>query len=297
MNYGIVSMNGDNIVYFVYLTINKINGKMYIGQHHCKYDEQFTDGYLGSGIRLKRAVKKYGAENFERIILEYADNPEELNKLEEKYVDAEVLNNKMFYNLRTGGNQHLIASEETRIKIGNSSRGRKGYWSGKKMSVEACQKMSVSKKGKYVGENNPKFGTHLSEDTKRKISMALKGRKGTTTGTHLSDETKRKISESRKGTHLSEEHKQKLSDLLKGREPWIKGKKHTEESKKKMSDSLKGRTLSEEHKNKIREAKLHQSEETRRKNSEGRKAYWARIKAMKLNEQQNDNILNVEDKQ
>jgi len=45
----------------IYKTTNLINGKIYIGQsfkHNCKY--------LGSGIFLKRAIKKYGIENFRR---------------------------------------------------------------------------------------------------------------------------------------------------------------------------------------------------------------------------------------
>ena len=45
-------------VHFIYVTENLINGKLYIGQHTCNYDKQFTDGYLGNGRALKNAVKK-----------------------------------------------------------------------------------------------------------------------------------------------------------------------------------------------------------------------------------------------
>ena len=47
----------NDVVYFVYLTKNKINGRMYIGQHRCKRKEVFTDGYLGSGIAIRLAIK------------------------------------------------------------------------------------------------------------------------------------------------------------------------------------------------------------------------------------------------
>ena len=48
--------------YIVYKTVNIENGNFYIGVHK-QYCEGF-DGYLGSGTGLKRAIKKYGKENF-----------------------------------------------------------------------------------------------------------------------------------------------------------------------------------------------------------------------------------------
>ena len=43
--------------YTIYLTVNKINGKKYIGKH---VTEDPYDSYLGSGIVLSNAIKKYG---------------------------------------------------------------------------------------------------------------------------------------------------------------------------------------------------------------------------------------------
>lgn len=64
------------------------------------------------------------------------------------------------------------------------------------------------------GENNPNYGKHLSDETKRKISEKTKGKT-------LSEETKRKISESMSGEnhhmygkHHSEEHKKQISEKL-----------------------------------------------------------------------------------
>ena len=52
--------------YIIYETKNLKNGKIYIGQHQT-YD--LDDGYLGSGTRLKRAIRYYGSEFFKRKIL------------------------------------------------------------------------------------------------------------------------------------------------------------------------------------------------------------------------------------
>jgi hypothetical protein len=46
----------------VYKTINLIDGKIYIGQ-----DLNNNPDYLGSGIYLKRAIKKHGRNNFKNF--------------------------------------------------------------------------------------------------------------------------------------------------------------------------------------------------------------------------------------
>lgn len=48
----------------IYLTVNQINGKVYVGQTSIN-----KNGYIGSGKLLKRAIKKYGKDNFARTIL------------------------------------------------------------------------------------------------------------------------------------------------------------------------------------------------------------------------------------
>ncbi|MER1985075.1 MAG: GIY-YIG nuclease family protein [Solibacillus sp.] len=85
---------------FVYVTINKINGKGYIGK--CIYHRQNNwETYLGSGTYLKRAIKKYGKENFEKIILAEAFSAEELNKLEEQLIQQHnAVESLEYYNLK-----------------------------------------------------------------------------------------------------------------------------------------------------------------------------------------------------
>jgi len=45
----------------IYKTTNKINNKFYVG-----YDTKNNPKYLGSGLLLKRAIEKYGQENFKK---------------------------------------------------------------------------------------------------------------------------------------------------------------------------------------------------------------------------------------
>ena len=79
-------------------------------------------------------------------------------------------------------------------------------------------------------------------------------------GAVVSDETRRKMSEALKGKPRSKEIRRKISEAH-------KGKTHSEESRKNMSESQKGKTFSEETRRKIsetRKGKTH-SEETKRK--------------------------------
>jgi group I intron endonuclease len=75
------------------------------------------------------------------------------------------------------------------------------------------------------------MGVLPSEETKMKISKALKGR------SHL-EVTKQKMRESRIGKKHSEKTKKILSELNKGKTGSFKGQKHSEETKQKMSVSI-----------------------------------------------------------
>ena len=59
-----------------------------------------------------------------------------------------------------------------------------------------------------------------------------------------SEEAKRKMSEAMKGRKFSEEHKRKISKARKGQIPWNKGKYLSEETKRKMSEAAKARKKS-----------------------------------------------------
>jgi len=61
---------------FIYITTNMINGKRYIGQ---KIFSGKWKSYLGSGVVLLKAIKKYGRQNFNRNIVDIAYSFDELD--------------------------------------------------------------------------------------------------------------------------------------------------------------------------------------------------------------------------
>ena len=62
--------------HYIYMTTNNITGMKYIGKHYGELD----NSYLGSGTILKRAIPKYGKENFTKSILVISDNGEQNNE-------------------------------------------------------------------------------------------------------------------------------------------------------------------------------------------------------------------------
>lgn len=93
------------------------------------------------------------------------------------------------------------------------------------------------------------LGQPLPEETRKKISSALKGQKRST-------ETKILMSLSQLGKTHSEESKKKMSLARVGEKNPNYGKKMSEEQKRKISIAKKGKKHSEETKEKMRRAKL-----------------------------------------
>lgn len=61
---------------------------------------------------------------------------------------------------------------------------------------------------------------------------------------YWSEDTRRKMSEAKKGRTFTEEHRRNMSEAQKGKVTWNKGKKgiYSEETIKKMSEANKGKT-------------------------------------------------------
>ena len=206
----------------IYRITNLINGKTYIGQHKYK---KLDDSYMGSGVLIKRSIKKHGIENFKKEILysriQYRETADDMERFA---IAKERAIGKAEYNLANGGEglSGYKHSEEYKRKISERTKGENNPNYGKHHSEETKKKISEARK-KYVGENHPMYGKHHSEETKKKISEAEKGRPGMkcennpmygkpawNRGKHLSEETKKKISESKKVLFSDEMNKDML---------------------------------------------------------------------------------------
>lgn len=155
---------------FIYLIQNEINNKVYIGKHTTK---DLEDGYFGSGTLLKKAIKKYGKENFNIGFLNFTKTEIELNKEERYWIKFSREQGRLeLYNIADGGGgvgeEGLRRSAETRRKRHASgeivpwNKGKKGIYSeeqrkrmseyakNKVHSKESNKKRSEKQKGKIV---------------------------------------------------------------------------------------------------------------------------------------------------
>ena len=86
--------------YYLYQITNLVNNKIYVGVHKSK---SLDDGYMGSGKVIKRAIKKYGIDNFKKDILEIFYTSESMYAKEKEIVTNEFVLREDTYNLLIGG--------------------------------------------------------------------------------------------------------------------------------------------------------------------------------------------------
>jgi group I intron endonuclease len=160
--------------------------------------------YYGSGKILVKSIKKYGKENFTKEIIEVCSSLAELDEREIFWIKKlNSTNRDIGYNICDGGRSY------------RSMRG----------------------------ENNPRYGVKLSEETKQKIREKRKHQK-------MSQKEKDRLSDLWKGDknpgkNKSKETIKKLKEAAKnidrkGENHPMYGKKHTDEIKEKWSKNRKG---------------------------------------------------------
>jgi group I intron endonuclease len=228
----------------IYRISYNIDNKSYIGQTWKPINVRFDEHNSSDSCpKLHNALKAHGRENFSVEILALASCQENVDYLEDFYINEyNALDEKLGYNLKTGGRggKH---SEETKLKISQSNKGKllgvpksaqhkanvskakKGLPStflGKHHTEEAKKLMGLLAKERLsIPENNPMFGKEHSEETKALIgaNSAIRnagegnpmfGKTGESSplfGRTHSEETKEKMSKAGKGRIFSEEHR------------------------------------------------------------------------------------------
>lgn len=105
-------------IHYVYRITNLENGKFYIGVHST---DDLEDGYMGSGERIRGAIKKHGIDNFTKDILKFFDNRESALSYEAELVTNTLLADPRCYNIALGN--------------GNFAEGNSGRPKGSKNKI------------------------------------------------------------------------------------------------------------------------------------------------------------------
>jgi hypothetical protein len=160
--------------YIIYRTTNKINGKYYIGAHRT---ENLNDGYVGSGVGLKRAIAKYGKENFITETLHTLPTENEMYEKEKELVSI----GKNTYNMTKGGYggwSHVNSDpdrvnpmhcEENVEKMNQTKRVRGSY------NTEAAKKSQLANLAiaheNQKGKERPEHAAWMRENSNLKKMM------------------------------------------------------------------------------------------------------------------------------
>jgi hypothetical protein len=180
-------------IHYIYKTVCLITGRYYIGMHSTN---NIDDGYMGSGKRLRRSIRKYGKDSHIKEILEFFENRELLIEAEKKSITPEMITDINCMNLKGGGEGGYISEEQQRHRskcagLANSEKRKQnkefdieyrkkisdkikklhsegiydtviriGFnFNNKYHTLDTKNKMSEVKKGKYDGIKNPSYGT------------------------------------------------------------------------------------------------------------------------------------------
>ena len=171
----------------VYCLTNTVNGKQYIGQTTRTVKVRVIE-HKRSSSPIGNAIKKYGEEKFSIETLVVCDD-EELDANELQLISSLKTYKPYGYNLELGGNTNKYISEETR----------------QKMSIAAKKRGMAHLQGIYGFQ-----GKKHSEETKKKMSASMCGKKRTKQACENISKSKTGVKHPNYGKKLSEETRNKM---------------------------------------------------------------------------------------
>lgn len=153
----------------VYITTNLLNGKKYIGS-----DSNNDKYYYGSGVNLKKAIKKYGKRNFKKDIL-WKGNYKFLKEMEEYWLEYfNVEKSQLFYNAtnKVGGSAKGKSHNYKRPILqydleGNFIKEWKSY-------TEASRSLKIKTIGNALVKQQKSAGGFIWIHKKGKIKLKIK---------------------------------------------------------------------------------------------------------------------------
>jgi len=200
---------------YTYLIRHRRTGKVYYGFRSANKvvpSEDLWKHYFTSSPKVQQLIADTGTDSFDVEVRKVFETKEQAVAWEAKVLRrCKVLHDDRWLNQNVAG--YIVPTEESRKKISD-------FHKGKAKSQEHKQNLSNSQKGK------PKLNSKNQTPEYRELMSKLKSGTGNGRyGKKVSEETRRKISEAKKGKQvahnkgvpMSEEQKQKLRTKMTGR--------------------------------------------------------------------------------
>lgn len=205
----------------VYKTTCKITGRYYIGMHST---DDLNDGYIGSGTRLWRSIKKYGRDQHECQILEHLPTRQAASDREKELIDPVWRADPMCMNVGKGGEGNAPGyrtQAETRTLISQRSkemwekRKAEGYMPSPQKPEHVAKRAKTNTGKKRTPEQlaNLKAGQQSYYASADPAVLLERGQRAAATRTALGTNRGGRP----KGTPMTEEQKQRLSQANVGK--------------------------------------------------------------------------------
>lgn len=178
--------------YIIYLHVNKINNKVYVGiTKHSNPELRWRCGYKNNPY-FNYSIKKYGWDGFDHIVL-FRNLPKEIAcKLEIKLI-SRYRKKGICYNIANGGEGSIAMSESTKNKL-RKYKGTRSSQYGKKHSPERIEQQrevayriwrnlsdkerenrlkGVKKYSFKSGKRHPNYNKPLTEEHKNSLRKSI----------------------------------------------------------------------------------------------------------------------------
>ena len=307
--------------HIIYKIVCKVTDKFYYGMHST---DNLDDGYMGSGIKIRRSISKHGLTNHIKEIVEFCIDRKILCEREKEIVNIALLKDPKCMNLIVGGDvgdRGRAHSDENKQTISIRTKACMPSMKGRiHHSAEARKKLSEANKGKKLSEEckqklrgRPAWNKGLSKTTDERVAKISVNLSIANTGKPMTEAQKqsrrgkpawnkglsaktderlaaygRSVSIANAGRKLTAEHIEKVVASK-------RGKKRSDEARKKISVGRKGIKISPEGRAKLigkhRGVDSHwfgkkHSDETKQKLKEARRRTVERKRAEKASDSQ-----------
>lgn len=239
----------------IYLAVNRVNGKAYVGQTKTSFRRRIGEHVRGGDRQVfDQAVRKHGRDSFDFAVLESCLSQSSLHEAEKKWIKHFACKAPNGYNICEGGKgtPGTTISESHKERLRQAHLGKPSWNAGMKMGPEWLnpqwrKNLAAGQRRRFAEKGHHMTGKHIPDAVKAKMSKTHKDR-GTNVGSkngmfgktreqhpqfgkHHTESANTKNREAHLALCADPEYRKKLGDAHRGK-PWSAARRAAHEAKK-----------------------------------------------------------------